>query len=68
MASLSIRIKVLASLFVVTLFFGFGMILFAKTFIYHRLHNKLLDKGVVLTKRIAADCVNPVITERYFET
>lgn len=67
MASLSIRIKVLASLFVVTLFFGFGMILFAKTVIYHRLHNKLLDKGVVLTRRIAADCVNPVITERYFE-
>jgi len=67
MASLSIRVKVLASLFIVTLFFGFGMILFAKTVIYHRLHNKLLDKGVVLTKRIAADCVNPVITERYFE-
>jgi HAMP domain-containing protein len=67
MAFLSIRSKVLASLFVVTLFFGFGMILFAKTVIYHRLHNKLLDKGVVLTKRIAADCVNPVITEHYFE-
>lgn len=67
MASLSIRIKVLASLFLVTLFFGFGMITFAKTVIYHKLHNKLLDKGVVLSKRIAADCVNPVITERYFE-
>ena len=67
MAYLSIRIKVLASLFVVTLFFGFGMILFAETVIYHKLHNKLLDKGVVLTERIAADCVNPVITGRYFE-
>jgi HAMP domain-containing protein len=67
MASLSIRTKVLAGLCVVTLFFGVGMILFAKTVIYHKLHNKLLDKGVVLTKRIAADCVNPVITERYFE-
>jgi HAMP domain-containing protein len=67
MALLSIRTKVLASLFVVTFFFGFGMILFAKTVIYHRLHDKLLEKGVMLTKRIAADCVNPIITERYFE-
>jgi two-component system, cell cycle sensor histidine kinase and response regulator CckA len=67
MASISIRIKVLASLFVVTLFFGFGMILFAKTVIYNKLHSKLLEKGVVLTKRIAADCVDPIITKRYFE-
>jgi two-component system, cell cycle sensor histidine kinase and response regulator CckA len=67
MASLSIRFKVLASLVVVASFFGFGMILFAKTIIYHKLHDKLMDKGVVLTRRIAADCVNPVITERYFE-
>jgi two-component system cell cycle sensor histidine kinase/response regulator CckA len=67
MASLSIRFKVLASLVIVTSFFGFGMILFAKTIIYHKLHDKLMDKGVVLTRRIAADCVNPVITERYFE-
>ncbi len=67
MASLSIRVKILVSLFVVTLFFGLGMIFFAKTVIYNKLHNMLLDKGVVLTRRIAADCVNPVITERYFE-
>jgi len=67
MASLSIRNKVLASLFVVTLFFGFGMILFAKTVIYNKLHSKLLEKGVVLTKRIAAECVDPIITDRYFE-
>ncbi len=67
MASLSIRSKVLASLFVVTLFFGFGMILFAKTVIYYKLHSKLLEKGVVLTKRIAADCVDPIITNRHFE-
>ena len=67
MANMSIRFKVLASLFIVTSFFGIGMILFAKTVIYHKLHDKLLDKGVVLTRRIAADCVNPVITERFFE-
>ncbi len=67
MASLSIRFKVLASLFIVTFFFGIGMILFAKTVIYHKLHDKLMDKGIVLTRRIAADCVNPIITERFFE-
>jgi HAMP domain-containing protein len=67
MAFLSVRFKVLTSLFIVTAFFGFGMILFSKTVIYHKLHDKMMDKGVVLTRRIAADCINPVITERYFE-
>ena len=67
MAFLSVRLKVLTSLFIVTAFFGIGMILFAKTVIYHKLHDKLMDKGVVLSQRIAADCINPVITERYFE-
>jgi len=67
MASLRIRGKILASLFAVTLLYGIGMILFAKTVIYNKLHTKLLDKGVVLTQRIAADCVDPVITERFFE-
>jgi HAMP domain-containing protein len=67
MAFLSIRFKVLASLIIVAMFFGIGMILFAKTVIYHKLHDKMMDKGVVLTRRIAADCINPVITERYFE-
>ncbi|MCK4795463.1 MAG: HAMP domain-containing protein [Desulfobacteraceae bacterium] len=67
MAFQSIRLKILASLLVLTLLFGFGMILFAKTVIYHKLHDKLLDKGVVLAKRVASDCVKPAITERYFE-
>ena len=67
MPSLRIQFKILLGLFAVTAFFGFGMILFAKTVIYHKLHDKLLDKGVVLTRRIATECVNPVITERYFE-
>ncbi len=67
MAFLSLRIKILASLFVITLFFGAGMSIFAKTFVYHKLHTKLLDKGVAIAKRVAADCVTPVITESFFE-
>jgi len=67
MASLNIRGKILVSLCVVTLLHGLGMIFFAKTVIFNKLHHKLLDKGVVLTKRIATDCVTPVITEQYFE-
>lgn len=63
----SIRLKILVSLCAVILCFGFGMILFAKTIVYHKLHDKLLDKGVMLSKRVAADCVNPLLTERYFE-
>ncbi len=67
MAFRSVRRKILASLFFVTLLFCLGMIVFAKTTISNKLHEKLQEKGVVLAKRVAADCVNPAITERYFE-
>ncbi len=67
MAFFSVRTKILASLLATTLLFGLGMVLFAETVIYHKLHDKLREKGVVLAKRAAADCINPVITERYFE-
>lgn len=67
MSSLNIRDKILVSLFAVTLLHGLGMIFFAKTVIFNKLHHKLLEKGVVLTKKIATDCVTPIITEQYFE-
>ncbi|TAN45932.1 MAG: HAMP domain-containing protein [Nitrospirae bacterium] len=67
MPFLSVRMKIIASLIMLTLFFGLGMILFSKTIIYDKLLNKLQEKGVMLARRTAADCVNPVLTERYFE-
>lgn len=67
MATHRIRLKILGSLVLVTMLFGVGMIVFAETFVYQKLHDKLRDKGVALAKHVAIDCVNPVITERYFE-
>jgi methyl-accepting chemotaxis protein len=67
MASLNLRVKILISLIVITLLFACGMVLFAETFIYHKLNDTLREKGIALAKRVAADCVNPVITERHFE-
>lgn len=67
MAFFSVRKKILISLLAITLLFGLGMVIFAETVIYHKLHDKLREKGVALARRAASDSVNPVITERYFE-
>jgi HAMP domain-containing protein len=67
MAYLSVRIKILAILLATSLLFAVGMIVFAKTVIQEKLHVKLQEKGLVLAKRAAADSINPIITEQYFE-
>ena len=67
MAFFSVRKKILLSLLAITLLFGVGMVLFAETVIYQKLHEKLKEKGVTLARRAAADCVDPVITEQYFQ-
>jgi PAS domain S-box-containing protein len=63
----SVRTKIFASMFLLVLLSGLAMILFAKTEISGKLHVKLKEKGLVLAKRVAEDCISPVITERYFE-
>jgi len=66
MTRFRIRNKIFLSLLAVTLLFGLGMVLFAETVIQQKLHAKLRAKGVALAKRVAAESVDPVITERYF--
>jgi len=48
-------------------FSGLGMVLFANTVLYDKLHVKLADKGRALANQLVADCISPIITERYFE-
>lgn len=67
MAFFSVRKKILISLLLITVLFGLGMVIFAHTVISHKLHDKLREKGIALAKRVAAECISPVITERYFE-
>ena len=64
---LSLRAKILIALLGTTLFFGLCMIVFAKTVIQHKLYAKIEEKGVVMAKTMASNCVNPVLTEKYFE-
>jgi len=67
MAFLRFRSKILISMLATTLVFALGMVLFAETVVYDKLHEKYQKKSAVLVERIAADCVSPVITGRYFE-
>lgn len=67
MAFFSIQRKILLSLIAVTLFFALAMVVFAETVIQRKLVEQLRQKGVAIARKAAADCVNPIITERYFE-
>lgn len=67
MSFLSIRVKIFVSLVLVTLLFGLSMIVFTELFIYRKLQDMSVDKGVSIAKRIGMDCINPILTERYFE-
>lgn len=63
----SIRRKILVSLLATTLCFGLVMVVFAETVIRRTLTDKLQQKGVVIARKVASDCVSPIITARYFE-
>jgi methyl-accepting chemotaxis protein len=63
----SLRRKILFGLLATTLIFALVMVVFAQTVIRSRLAFMLQEKGVAIARKIAADCVSPVITERYFE-
>jgi len=67
MAFLSIQKKILFSLIAMTLFFGLAMVVFAETVIQRRLVEQLRQKGVAIARMVGADCISPIITERYFE-
>jgi methyl-accepting chemotaxis protein len=67
MAFLSIQKKILFSLVALTLFFGLAMVVFAETVIQRKLVEQLRQKGAAIARRVAADCVSPIITGRTFE-
>lgn len=67
MGHFSVRTKIIAVLLGTTLFFGLSMILFAKTVIYQKLFAKIQEKGAVMAKETASNCINPVVTEELFE-
>ena len=63
----SVRTKMLIVLLGAMLFFGLSMILFAETVIRAKLFSKIQEKGVAIAKRTASDCINPLVTEQFFE-
>ncbi|MBI5508072.1 MAG: HAMP domain-containing protein [Deltaproteobacteria bacterium] len=63
----SIRRKFLVSLVAATSFFALAMIVFAETVIRRMLVTHLQEKGLAIARTVAADSVNPIITEHYFE-
>jgi HAMP domain-containing protein len=66
-AFFSLRRKILLGLLATTLLFAALMVGFAHTVVRGQLAALLTEKGVAIARKIAADCVSPVITERYFE-
>jgi len=63
----SVRTKILVALLGAVLFFCLSMVLFAETVIRTKLFSEIQEKGAIIAKLTAADCINPVVTERFFE-
>ncbi len=63
----SVRRKIVSGLLAGTFFIALVMVVFAETVIRQRLRTLLQEKGVAIARRVAADSISPVITERYFE-
>jgi len=67
MPSFTLRTKILFSIILTTVLFGIGMVVFAKTVVYSKLNNMLLEYTVFIAEKVASDCVNPIITEKNYE-
>jgi two-component system sensor histidine kinase VicK len=46
---------------------GLSLVLFTKTVLYNKLHVKLEKRGLSLTRNIARESVNPVLTENFLD-
>jgi len=51
----------------VVVLLGLSVIIFAKTVLYEDLLKKLEKRGISIARHLAANCVDPILTEKYFE-
>jgi PAS domain S-box-containing protein len=67
MSRTGLRTKVLLGIVGIVVLLGFGVIIIAKPALQRKLFDTLQKRGVSLAKGIAANSINPILTEQYFE-
>jgi two-component system sensor histidine kinase VicK len=62
-----LRSKILFGIAGVVVLFGLTVMIFAKTVLYQNLLEKLEKRGISIARHMAANSIDPVLTEKYFE-
>jgi PAS domain S-box-containing protein len=61
------RYKILSGIVGLLVLFGLVVIIFAKTVLYENLLGKLEERGISIARNMAANSINPVLTEKFFD-
>ena len=67
MQSLRLKTKFLIGTIGIVVLLGLAMILFAKLVVYKQLYANLEKRGIFMAHKIAADSIDPILTEKFFE-
>ncbi len=66
-SGIGLRTKTLLGIIVIIGLSGLGLIVIAKPALQQKLFVKLQERGISIANRIAADSINPILTEKSFE-
>ena len=64
---MGLRNKILFGIAGLVVLLGLAVIIFAKTVLYENLLGKLEKRGISIARHMAANSINPILTEKYFE-
>lgn len=67
LSRIGFRKKILFSIAGLVLLLGITAIIFAETSLYNILRDKLENRGISIARHLAANSINPILTEKYFE-
>ena len=65
--SVSLRYKIMFGIAGVVFLLGLAVIIFAKTVLYGNLLVHLEQRGISIARHMAANSIDPILTEKYFE-
>lgn len=67
MQSLRLKTKFLIGTISIVVLLGLAMIVFVKLVVYKQLYANLEKRGIFMAHKIAADSIDPILTEKFFE-
>ena len=64
---MGLRSKILVGIAGLVVLMGLTVMIFAETVLYENLYAKLETRGISVARHMAANSINPILTEKYFE-